>query len=219
MDSSNVQKLYTKRASFYHFLFLDVLGIHAKIKNILRSSDVVCSGAKILDAGCGTGNVTRALSAIALERQINTITFHAFDLTQKMLELFREWINAVHAQNITLRQANVLHLEQLPSDWKDYDTIVSSGMLEYVPKEQLREVLRDLRSLLKPGGNIVVFITKKTFITKWLVGFWWKAHLSTEEELEQVFRDAGYQAVTIRQPWKNAFVVVEAKQEMSSISS
>lgn len=202
--------LYTKRASFYHVFFLDFLGVGRRIENFLRQSDYVRSHFKILDAGCGTGNVTRALYAIAHEKGYEDVTFHAFDLTQAMLDVFQRWIKNVGANNIALKQANVLSLEQLPSNWNAYDLIVSSGMLEHVPKDTMRQVLSDLKRLLKHHGKFVVFITRRTIVTKLFIERWWKANTYKEQELQQIFHEAGFRECTIVKTWWGSTIVIEA---------
>jgi 2-polyprenyl-3-methyl-5-hydroxy-6-metoxy-1,4-benzoquinol methylase len=86
-----------------------------------------------------------------------------------MLELFRQWINKEGVQDIQLQKANALDLEnQLPRDWLDYDLIVCSAMLEYIPKEKLGQALGNLRKLLNRNGHLLVFVTKRTWITRWI---------------------------------------------------
>lgn len=211
MNSNGVHKLYTKRASLYHFLFVNFLGFGRKIENFLRQSDYVQSHFKILDAGCGTGNATRVLYTIAHEKGYKNITFHAFDLMRSMLDLFRQWIEKVGVNNITLKQANVLDMEQLPPDWNEYDRIVSLGMLEHLPKDKMRQALSGLKRLLKHDGKLLVAITKRTFITKFK-GWRWKYNTYNEEELQKVFLDVGFREFKIRNFFGNFMFVIEAKK-------
>ncbi len=212
MTTEEVQKLYTEKGSFYHFLFVKLLGIGGRTKDFLRRAGYAQPNFKILDAGCGTGNATRALWGIAKERGCENVTLHAFDITQKMLDLFKSWIDKMGASNISLRQADVLKLDQLPSDWTGYDRIVSSGMLEYVSKDEIRQALTGLRKLLKPDGKLALFITKRNLLTKLLVGWWWKANTYSREELQKIFTDAGFSAFTItRSHWYSMFTIEAIK--------
>ena len=150
IEINKIQKLYTKRAALYHLFFVDFLRGGRRIMDFLRERGYLQSHFRILDAGCGTGNATRALYTISRENGYEDVIFHAFDLTQAMLDLFQQWIKKVGANNVTLKQADVLNLDQLPSDWNEYDLIVSSAMLEHLPKDRIRQALSGLPS---PAGQ------------------------------------------------------------------
>jgi cyclopropane fatty-acyl-phospholipid synthase-like methyltransferase len=171
-------------------------------------------GMKILDAGCGTGSVTRGLYGLADEQGIEPITFHAFDLTPAMLDLFRRWIQKKGARAIYLRQANVLDLENsLPPDWKGYHLIVSSALLEYIPKEQISSALGHLKGLLAEDGRLLVVVTKRTRIAQWTGAKWWGTNLFDPDEVEVHLRQAGFTAIHFKQlppSWDAYMLAVEA---------
>jgi ubiquinone/menaquinone biosynthesis C-methylase UbiE len=60
-QSISVQELYTKRTSFYDRLFIDFLGWGKELKASFQKSDYLHPNSKIMDAGCGTGIITRVL--------------------------------------------------------------------------------------------------------------------------------------------------------------
>ena len=146
----------------------------------------------MLDAGCGTGVVTLALREALLERSLGPASFHAFDLTPAMLERFRGALQRRGIQGVELARANVLALEQLPDAWRGFDLIVSASMLEYIPPARLGEALRGLGALLRPGGDFVLFITKRNWLTRPLIGRWWHSNLYRRSELARAFREAGF---------------------------
>ena len=214
--SAEVQELYTERASFYDRFFIDFLGWGRELEAFFRRSDYLRSNMKILDAGCGTGIITKTLNQLVREKGYEAVTFHAFDLTESMLEIFRQWAKAQAAENIELRQADVLEIESLPSDWKEYDLVVSSTMLEYLPKDRVKDALVNLKRLVKKGGKLLVFITKRSFVTNWLAGKWWKTNTYEMAEVEKVFREAGFEKVEFRSFsstswWSNYILVIEAE--------
>ena len=214
--SAEVQELYTERASFYDRFFIDFLGWGRELEAFFRHSDYLRSNLKILDAGCGTGIITKTLNQLAREKGYEAVTFHAFDLTESMLEIFRQWAKAQAAENIELRQADVLEIETLPSDWKEYDLVVSSTMLEYLPKDRVKDALVNLKRLVKKGGKLLVFITKRSFVTNWLAGKWWKTNTYEMAEVEKVFRETGFEKVEFRSFsstswWSNYILVIEAE--------
>jgi hypothetical protein len=71
-------------------------------------------------------------------------------------------------------------------------------MLEYLPPRRLSEALAGLRSLLKKGGSLVLFITRRNWLTKPLIGRWWKGNLYSAGELDRSFRESGFVRMTFR---------------------
>jgi len=188
-------QLYSDRSkSYVRFvrLFLYPEGIRAYF---LRSS-IVDAGLRVLDAGCGTGIVTLALRDAVLRRGLAPGAFHAFDLTPAMLERFRTTLRSRDIQGIDLVQADVLDLSRLPVSWNEYDLIVSASMLEYLPPPLLSAGLSELRSRLKEGGSLILFITRRNWLTRPLIGQWWRANLYERHELEEAFRQAGFGSCT-----------------------
>lgn len=194
-----IEKIYTKKASFYHKFFIDFLGYGKGLKHFFGKYNYLKQNIKILDAGCGTGLLTRILTEIANKEKLEGIKYHGFDLTQTMLDLFKQWIPKGRDKSISLKKANVLLLdEQLPKDWQNYDLIVSSAMLEYIPKNKVREAIRNLNKLLKDDGTILIFITKKNLLMRLLIKMWWKATMYDKNEIEQVLLDSGFKKVIFK---------------------
>jgi cyclopropane fatty-acyl-phospholipid synthase-like methyltransferase len=123
---------------------------------------------------------------------------HAFDLTPAMLERFRETLARRGIEGVELAQADVLELSRLPVSWGQHDLVVSASMLEYLPPALLSVALRGLRSHLKAGGSFVLFITRRNWLTRLLIGRWWQSNLYKKHELEQAFREAGFESIAFR---------------------
>ena len=88
-------------------------------------------------------------------------------------------------------QADVLELDGLPVEWTNYDLIISGSMFEYLAPQRLSEGLRGLRLRLKRGGSFVLFLTRRNWLTRLLIGRWWQANLYDKQELEDAIRRAG----------------------------
>ena len=71
-------------------------------------------------------------------------------------------------------------------------------MLEYVPRQRLAEALAALRDRLAEDGRFVLFITKRNWMTRPLVGWWWRSNLYDRQELSTAFREAGFPCVEFR---------------------
>ena len=135
-----------------------------------------------------------------------------------MLELFNKWITKNKIKNIEIKQANVLKLSKLPKNWKNYDLVISSAMLEYLSKKEVETALKDLRSLLKKNGKIIVLITKRNIVTNWLVQKWWKARTYKNKEIKDIFSKVGFRSIQFKKfpkPYRYlnlGVLIIEAKK-------
>jgi cyclopropane fatty-acyl-phospholipid synthase-like methyltransferase len=130
-----------------------------------------------------------------LSRGFHPGTLQGFDLTQKMIEGFRQTLRKQAIDAVDVIQADVLHLETLPVNWNNFDLIVSAAMLEYVPRKKLTEALTNLRSRLNEEGSILLFITRRNWLTKPLIGRWWDANLYEAAELRESLLLAGFSTI------------------------
>jgi cyclopropane fatty-acyl-phospholipid synthase-like methyltransferase len=186
------REFFSRRAPFYDFAFFKISPFMQVVRSLLMDRDVLKSNMKVLDAGTGTGLVTRVLHSLAREKGHSNIVFHAFDLTEAMLKVFHRWIRAEGAEDaISTRVQDVLHLETLPQTWSDYDLIVTSTMLEYVPTASLHEAVAGLLGLLKPGGKMIWFLSGRTLPMRFFVGWLWRSNLYSKSELDAVLAKAG----------------------------
>lgn len=166
MDSVS---LYTKRVKTYA-RFVNLVCYPQGIRAYFRRSPNLRSGLHVLDAGCGSGIATLALRDAFVRQKLAPGLFQAFDLTSAMLDRFRATLQQRAIHDIELAQADVLNLDGLPAEWTNYDLIVSVSMFEYVPSERLSDGFRALRLRLKPDGKFVLFITRRNWLTRLLIG-------------------------------------------------
>jgi len=213
-EVSQAEKLYSEKASLYQKVFIGFLNWGKELDKFFRQSNYLQPNLKVLDAGCGTGAVTRTLYEIAKEKDYLGIQFCAFDLTENMLKIFQQWVDSQGADNIELAQADVLDAKTLPTHWSDFDLIVTSTMLEYLPRDKVKDVLIHLKQLLKQNDTLVVIITKRNLLTKWFAGRWWKASLYTKSEIQQALQEAGFKEFAFKKftrGWSSAVMTIEAK--------
>ena len=137
--------VYDRFTSLYDLMFR-INGYSRSVERYLREKPLpLPAGARILDAGCGTGLLTLAMLRV-LERPAS-IT--AVDLSNRSLQTARRAVEKVHAKarhRISFTQANVL---ALPFPDESFDFVATSGVLEYVP---LREGFGELARVVAPGG-------------------------------------------------------------------
>jgi cyclopropane fatty-acyl-phospholipid synthase-like methyltransferase len=215
LSRSAVQELYTTGIDRYS-AFINAFHSPQGIRALLQRSNLLRPGLRVLDAGCGFGMVTFAYLDALRGKAFDYKSIDAFDLTPAMLRRFEETIAASGITEVQTRQADVLALETLPPSWTNYDLILSSSMLEYLPKQSLPFALVGLRARLAPGGHILVVITKKTPETKVLIEWWWQAERYTKNELVRAFAQAGFRDLVFHPfPWRyfwlnRASFVIEA---------
>ena len=174
---------YDKIAAYYDLTF--------KLNGYGRSLDQyfaihplpVSRGAKILDAGCGTGLLT-----LALLRSLHfPVNITALDLSATSISAAR---NAVaespgRTRDVTFAEGNLL---SLPFADNSLDLVVTSGALEYVP---LGEGLTELSRVITPGGHLLHIPCRPSPATTFLeILFRFKKHPRKEVlgQTEQHFR-------------------------------
>ena len=189
--------LYSRRTSLYVRL-TRLIGYPKGLERIFATemSDALKPGARIMDAGCGAGAATFALLAAFVRLCAPRGGVDGFDLTPAMLSHFAEELSRRGIADVRLREADVLDLaSSLPADWTNYDLIVTSAMLEYLPRDRVADALAALRGRLAPHGRLLFFISKKGAFNRWAMERWWHANCYDRSEIELAVSSAGFRMV------------------------
>ncbi|MCG3205117.1 MAG: Ubiquinone biosynthesis O-methyltransferase [Elusimicrobia bacterium] len=114
------------------------------IKNLCGSA----SGGKILDVGCGSGNLLEKLNGDRLV---------GIDLSDTLLNQARERLK--DKPNCELIKADI---ERLPFERGLFDCVICSEVLEHVENPKL--VIDEMFRVIKPQGLIVITVPNETLI-------------------------------------------------------
>jgi len=190
-------QMFSERTDSY-LRFIRSVGYQRGLRAYFAGSPLLRPGLRVLDAGCGAGAALLAVRGALRARGLDAACIHGFDLTPAMLDRLRTALEAREGDAVELAQADVLQLETLASTWTGYDLIVSASMLEYVPRDRFAHALSGLRARLDENGTFVLFITRRNWLMRPLIGRWWAANLYTAEELRRAFAQAGFSHMVFR---------------------
>lgn len=107
----------------------------------------VSRGARILDAGCGTGLLTLAM----LRALRFPVAITALDLSSTSVAAARKslYYSSGRKRDVTFAQGNLLCL---PFADESLDLVITAGALEYV---NLQDGITELARVLAPGGHLL----------------------------------------------------------------
>ncbi len=113
---------------------------------LLHSDTSYPPGCRVLEAGCGVGAQTITLAKNSPEALITSVDISAASLIEA-----KRKAAAAGVTNVSFQQADIFHLPYKP---ESFDHVFVCFVLEHHPRPV--EVLRTLKSHLKPGGTITV---------------------------------------------------------------
>lgn len=120
--------------------------MHSDVISAMKLKDYV----KVLDAGCGSGNLEEKIS-------MKNIFIDAMDNSKKMIKKANKKFKGANKLNF-----NIGNLEnKLQYDDNKYDRIVCINTLHVVKKQ--KELIVEFYRILKKGGLLIIVIPKKNF--------------------------------------------------------
>ena len=111
-------------------------------------------GVRVLDAGCGRGEVLLACAQAGAE-------VAGVDYAEAAVEISRETLSDVPGADV--RQAD---LTALPWGDESFDRVLLGDVIEHVDPPQTVPMLRELRRVLAPGGRVLVHTAPNRLFTQ-----------------------------------------------------
>ena len=123
---------------------------------------LVPAGAKVLDCGAGTGELSLAASD-------NADSVLCTDLSKNMLKQAQRKARALGADNIEFAARNIFDLQE-PDD--TYDVVISGNVLHLLTNPQ--GAVKEMYRVLKPGGRLLLPTFTNKNSTRLLIGIYKK---------------------------------------------
>jgi ubiquinone/menaquinone biosynthesis C-methylase UbiE len=174
---------YDRIAKFYDLTF-KLNGYGRALDQYFENHPLpVSRGARIVDAGCGTGLLT-----LALLRAVRfPVAITALDLSSTSVAAARKslYYSPGRKRDVTFAQGNLLCL---PFADESVDLVVTSGALEYV---KLEDGINELARVIAPGGHLLHLPIRPSAVGTLLeILFRFKSHPpeTVKEQTERHFR-------------------------------
>ena len=153
MDDQLVKRLLDLNREFYARFARDFSDTRAAERaNVEPIMPYLTNGVKVLDVGCGNGRI-----AGRLDREAFQLTYVGIDVTSELIEI----AGGRRFDNLT---AEFHRLDITTPGWTEtlrprapFDLALILAVLHHLPGIELRcAVLRQLRTLLRPGGTLIL---------------------------------------------------------------
>ena len=128
--------------------FCRIVGLGKKYrKKIITQLGLISTGAKVLDAGCGSASLT-----IEIKNTFPTISLSAVDADPNILAMAEK---KAHAQNISINFKEAF-LQKLPFIDNSFDVVYSSLVFHHLNKNSKNEAMKEIYRVLKKNGRFLL---------------------------------------------------------------
>jgi SAM-dependent methyltransferase len=157
----------------------------------------VPAGARVLDAGCGSGVMSRLLASHHPESEVVGV-----DQNPRYVSFATERAAPEGLANLSFESADI---RKLPFETASFDVVCSQNVLFYIADQQA--ALQEFRRVLKPGGQLVISLRHQTLLTNVPEDpalqrrlervIYSLADILLARRLPLMYRDAGFEDVTV----------------------
>ena len=163
------------------------LGRRTRLRKMTIALARIQPGDRVLEVGCGTGDV--ALAACAPAGPHGSVS--GIDASPEMIAVAR----AKAARAGLEIDFRVEPIEALTYPDATFDTVLSSLMMHHLPDDLKRQGLAEIARVLKPGGRLLIVDVKRpnSRLGRVLNGLMMHGSLKTAiQDLPAMLQDAGY---------------------------
>jgi len=169
MQPDELQKLAEVEDSMWYFKALNR-------RMLLPLAELANREASILDAGCGTGGLIKALQAYESQWKI-----FGFDYSLVACEF---------AQSKTSMPIQQGSIEKIPFDDKQFEAVVSADVISQIEDGSI--ALREFARVLKPGGILVLNVAAYQWMWSYHDDLVESRHRFRRSELVELLNKAGF---------------------------
>lgn len=128
--------------------FCRIVGLGKKYrKKIITQLGLISTGAKVLDAGCGSASLT-----IEIKNTFPTLSLSAVDADPNILAMAEK---KAQAQNISINFKEAF-LQKLPFIDNSFDVVYSSLVFHHLNKNSKNEAMKEIYRVLKKNGRFLL---------------------------------------------------------------
>ncbi len=111
-------------------------------------------GAKLLHAGCGSGQVDTGLA--------KRFKISALDLSLPALDIYK----SIHGDSCEIIQGNIF---DIPVQGASFDGVYNLGVMEHFSESEIQKILKEFERVLKPNGKLVIFWPPEFGMSVWFL--------------------------------------------------
>ena len=124
------------------------LGVNRSNSRMVIELAKIKSGDKVLDVGCGTGNLTLTAKASAGAGG----SVYGIDAAPEMIEVARKKARQA-GLDVTF---DIGLIEKIPFPEATFDAVINRLMIHHLPDDLKRQAFAEILRVLKPGGHLLV---------------------------------------------------------------
>lgn len=169
---------------FYDF-FSNFFGFGNSLRKKFIEKIKLAGDEKILDIGCGTGSLAIVLKKLNPSAQIVGV-----DADPKILKIAERKAKKDHL-DIEFINAPA---EKLPFSKNTFDIVVSTLTFHHMPKEAKVEAAKEIKRILKPGGEFLIldFLKERKGLWRVFSVFEEGEYLKSNQELPNIYQKEGF---------------------------